>query len=155
MQRGQSSIRRNKASRRYPSRPFLGVGALIFRGKRILVIERGGAPLRGYWSLPGGIVETGETLAEAVRREVREETGLEVRPERIAAVFERIMPDARGRVEYHYVLVDYVCRVVGGVLQPADDCAGAAWVTRKELATYTLTEGTREVIERAWRNRNK
>ena len=129
------------------------MGALIFRRNRILLIERGGVPLRGYWSLPGGIVETGETLAEAVRREVREETGLEVRPERIAEVFERIMPDAAGRVEYHYVLVDYVCKVVGGDLQPADDCAGAAWATERELAGYRLTEGTQEVIERAWRAR--
>lgn len=127
------------------------MGALIFRRNRILLIERGGSPLKGYWSLPGGIVETGETLADAVRREVREETGLDVRPERIAEVFERIMPDARGRVEYHYVLVDYVCKVVGGALHPADDCASAAWVTGKDLASYPLTEGTQAVIERAWR----
>ncbi len=127
------------------------MGALIFRRNRILLIERGGSPLKGYWSLPGGIVETGETLADAVRREVREETGLEVQPERIAEVFERIMPDARGRVEYHYVLVDYVCKVVGGALRPADDCANAAWVTERELVSYPLTEGTQAVIERAWR----
>ena len=127
------------------------MGALLFRRNRILLIERGGSPLKGYWSLPGGIVETGETLADAVRREVREETGLEVRPLRIAEIFERIMPDARGRVEYHYVLVDYVCKVVGGALQPADDCAKAAWVTERELASYPLTEGTLAVIERAWR----
>src|SRR5580698_4989474 len=91
--------------RRYPTRPFLGVGALIFEGSNILLVERAKEPLQGYWSLPGGIVEVGEKLEDAVRREVREETGLEIDPLEMFEIFERIMPDAEGRPEYHYVLI--------------------------------------------------
>lgn len=131
-----------------------GVGALIFRGRgrrgSILLVERGGHPLKGYWSLPGGLVETGESLDEAVRREILEETGLRVKPVEMFEVFERIMRDARGRAEYHYVLLDYVCKVTGGKLQAGDDVARVKWVPRDRLGDYQMTEGTREVIERAY-----
>jgi 8-oxo-dGTP diphosphatase len=131
-----------------------GVGALIFRGRgrrgSILLVERGGHPLKGYWSLPGGLVETGESLDEAVRREILEETGLRVKPLEMFEVFERIMRDARGRVEYHYLLFDYVCKVTGGKLRAGDDVARVKWVPRDRLGDYQMTEGTREVIERAY-----
>lgn len=136
--------------RRYPSRPFLGVGALIFDGRNILLVERGKEPLKGYWSLPGGILETGEKLEEGISREVLEETGLEVEPLSIFEVFERIMPDAEGRPEYHYVLIDYVCRPVGGHLEAASDVSRAAWVSEQSLRDYRLTEGTLGVVERAF-----
>ena len=100
---------------------MLGVGALIFDGDSILLVERAGEPLKGYWSLPGGLLETGEMIEDAVRREVREETGLEVEPVYRFDIFERIMRDDQGRTEYHYVLVDYVCRVTGGKPRAADD----------------------------------
>lgn len=129
---------------------MLGTGALIFDGPRLLIVERGREPLRGYWSLPGGGVETGERLTEAIAREVLEETGLVVHPERIFEIFERLMHDDDGRTEYHYVLIDYLCRVTGGQLMPGDDVSDARWVTRAELAEYQLTEGTLEVIERAY-----
>jgi len=96
-------------SRRYPSRPFLGVGALIFEAGKILLVERGKEPLKGYWSIPGGIVETGEKLEDAIRREVIEETGLHVEPYSMFEIFERIIPDGpddEGQPEYHYVLID-------------------------------------------------
>jgi ADP-ribose pyrophosphatase YjhB (NUDIX family) len=82
---------------------------------------------------------------------VREETGLAVEPVKLFEIFERIMPDAEGRTEYHYVLADYICRVTGGTLTPGDDVSRAAWVTERELAGYRLTDGTLEVIERAYR----
>ena len=140
-------------SRRYPDRPFLGVGALIFQGDAILLVERGKEPLMGWWSLPGGILETGETLVNGIRREVLEETGLEVEPSTVFEVFERIMPDADGRTEFHYVLIDYLCSVTGGELAAASDVSRAEWVDERHLGGYRVTEGTLAVIERAFRAR--
>jgi ADP-ribose pyrophosphatase YjhB (NUDIX family) len=142
------------ASRHYPERPVLGVGALIFRRNSILLVERGREPLKGLWSLPGGVLETGEMLAAGIRREVREETGLHVRPLFVHEIFERIMRDGKGAAEYHYVLVDYVCKVEGGELQPGDDVSRALWVPRLRLMDYEVTEGTLEVIERAFEDRS-
>ena len=128
----------------------MGVGALIFENGRILLVERGKEPLKGWWSLPGGIVETGEKLADAMRREVREETGLEVEVVSMFEIFERVIHDDAGRAEYHYVLIDYLCEVVGGALRAASDVSRAAWVSRPELSNYRVTEGTVAVVERAF-----
>lgn len=142
-------------SRRYPAHPLLGVGALIFRRDSILLVERGREPLKGHWSLPGGLVETGELLTYAVQREIREETGLHIKPLRIFEIFERILRDSAGQPEYHYVLVDYVCKVMDGALRAADDVSQAKWVRRKDLKNYLLTEGTLGVIEKAFDARRK
>jgi ADP-ribose pyrophosphatase YjhB (NUDIX family) len=144
-----------KDNRRYPRRPLLGVGALIFDRDRILMVERGGEPLKGWWSIPGGLVETGELLDDAICREVREETGLEVRPVRMLQLFERIMRDPQGAAEYHYVLVDYICRVRGGALCAGDDVSRAEWVRRPSLQQLKITEGTLAVIEKGFRERRK
>jgi len=144
-----------KEDRRYPKRPMLGVGALIFDRDRILMAERGGEPLKGWWSLPGGLVETGESLEDALRRELREETGLEVKPLGVLQIFERIMRDAHGAPEYHYVLIDYVCRVTGGTLRAGDDVRRAEWVRRRDLGKLRITEGTLAVIEKGFRERRK
>lgn len=136
-------------SRRYPPRPVLGVGALIFDHDRILLIERGKEPLKGEWSLPGGAVETGERIEDALAREMLEETGLEVTPTRIAAVFERIMPDAENLPEYHYLLIDFFCEVRGGSLCAGDDCSKAAWFAWEEVERLPMTAGTLEVIRAA------
>jgi 8-oxo-dGTP diphosphatase len=141
--------------RRYPKHPLVGVGAILLRRDRILMAERGKEPLKGWWSLPGGALETGESLAEAVRREVLEETGLEIRPLGVLEIFERIMRDAGGRAEYHYVLIDYVCRVTGGILRAGDDAARVEWVRRADLSKLQITEGTLGVIEKAFRERGK
>jgi len=138
--------------RRYPRWPMLGVGALIFDGGRILMAQRGKEPLRGWWSLPGGALETGELLADAIRREVQEETGLDVEPVKVFEIFERIMRDQAGAPEYHYVLIDYICRVKGGTLAAGDDVACTEWIDRAELPKLQITEGTLEVIERAFVN---
>ena len=139
--------------RRYPRHPLLGVGALIYEGDRILMALRARPPLEGLWSLPGGLVETGESLNDAVCREVREETGLEIRPLGVLEIFERIMRDAAGAAEYHYVLIDYVCAVAGGELQAGDDAGRVEWVRRRDLKKLAITEGTLPVIERGFRKR--
>lgn len=142
--------------RRYPEHPLVGVGALIFTraGRRgpILLVERGSEPLKGHWSLPGGLVETGEHLEDAVRREILEETGLRIEPVRRFDIFERIMRDAEGRAEYHYLLVDYVCKVLGGTPRAGDDVTRVEWVRLRDLGQYRITKETREVIERAFKN---
>ena len=141
--------------RRYPKRPLVGVGALIFRRGRILMAQRGKEPLKGWWSLPGGALETGELLDHAVRREVLEETSLVVEPLRVFEIFERIMKDAAGQVEYHYVLIDYVCRVIGGEPRAGDDVCRVEWMRPEELKGLQITEGTLGVIERAWRKQRE
>ena len=120
------------------------------------MVERGREPLKDWWSLPGGVVETGERLETALRREVREETGLEVEIVCPIEVFERIMLDEDGKPEYHYVLMDYICRPAGGTLQAADDASNAAWVAEAELAGMKITEGTPAVIHKAfeWLRKN-
>ena len=137
----------SRSGRQYPERPLLGVGALIFDEARVLLVERGKPPLAGYWSLPGGLVEAGERLEDAAVREVFEETGLHVQADSIATVFERIMPDPEGACEYHYVLIDFYCTVIGGALRPGDDSKQVAWRDLAELPDILLTEGTREVIK--------
>ncbi len=127
----------------------------MLRRDSVLLVERGRPPLQGYWSLPGGVLETGETLEDGIRREVLEETGLEVKPAGVVEIFERIMLDGRGRPEYHYVLIDYLCRVTGGALEAASDARRAAWVPRRRLPEYRITEGTLPVIEKAFRMRRK
>jgi 8-oxo-dGTP diphosphatase len=141
--------------RRYPKRPLIGVGALILQRDRILMAQRGKEPLKGWWSLPGGALETGEALEDAVRREVREETGLEIRPLGVLEIFERIIRDARGAPEYHYVLIDYVCRITGGALCAGDDVCMVEWVRRKDLPALQITEGTLGVIEKAFKLRRQ
>lgn len=135
-------------SRRYPGHPLLGVGAVVFKDGCVLLIERGKEPLRGWWTLPGGLVETGERLESAVRREVLEETGLEVRPLAIAAVFERIMPDLEGRTEFHYVIVDYLCEYLAGELRAAGDVSAARWEPLDALDGLKMAPGTPPVIEK-------
>lgn len=141
--------------RRYPKRPMVGVGAILLRRDCILMAQRGKEPLKGWWSLPGGALEIGESLRDGVCREVREETGLEVEPMGVLEIFERILRDAAGVPEYHYVLIDYVCRVTGGKLFPGDDVCAVEWVRHRDLPGLEITEGTLAVIEKAFRERGK
>lgn len=133
---------------------MLGVGALVFeRGSqplRVLMIERGKEPFAGWWSLPGGMVEAGETLEQALRREVLEETGLAIRDVEFLQMFERITPDSGGRPEYHFVLADYVCVPEGGEPRAGDDAARVQWMTEAELGQIRITEGTIDVIRKGF-----
>lgn len=136
-------------SRRYPARPLLGVGAIVFHEGNVLLIERGQEPLKGWWTVPGGLVETGERLQSAVRREILEETGLEIRPLCAAVIFERIMPGGDGGTEFHYVIVDYLCELAGGTLRAGSDVARAEWVPLDQIGSLKMAPGTPPVIERA------
>ena len=126
------------------------MGAIIFDGASVLLVERAGEPLKGWWSIPGGLLETGEKLEDAVRRETLEETGLQVEIVYRFDLFERIMRDTEGRAQYHYVLVDYVCKVTGGELAPGDDVSRVEWVPCTNLRDYRVTSGTIEAVERAY-----
>jgi len=134
--------------REYPERPIVGVGAVILDGDRVLLVRRGHEPLKGEWSLPGGAVEAGETLETAIAREVLEETGLEVEVGPMIDVLDRIRVDPDGRVRYHFVLIDYLCRPTGGTLCCATDAADATWATVDDLAAFSLAAATLEMIHK-------
>jgi 8-oxo-dGTP diphosphatase len=136
--------------RHYPEQPLVGVGAVVFRGEEVLLVRRGQEPARDSWSLPGGLVELGETLEEAIRRELAEETGLTVAIRGIAAVLDRIFHDPQGKIPYHYVLVDFLCDYLSGDLAPGSDITAARFVTLAELPACDLPDFTAAVIRRAW-----
>ena len=133
-------------SREYPDRPLIGVGAVIVQDKRALLIRRGQAPLLGEWSLPGGVLECGETLREAAVREALEETGLFVEVIDMLGVYERVIRSEDGRVRYHYVLIDFLCHAVSGELKAGSDAAEAGWFTREELPALKLAYDANDVV---------
>ncbi|MBI1739766.1 MAG: NUDIX hydrolase [Acidobacteriales bacterium] len=135
-------------SREYPDNPLVGVGAVIVQDGRVLLIRRGQAPLLGDWSLPGGVLECGETLREATIREAREETGLVVESIEMLGVYERIIRAEDGRTRYHYVLIDFLCRPLAGNLKAGSDAADVRWFAPEELPGLKLPADTLEVIHR-------
>ncbi len=134
--------------REYPDRPILSVGLLVRRGDEVLIIQRGRAPSKGRWSVPGGAVELGETLRQAGEREVREECGVTVKAGELADIFETIVPGADGRTRYHYVAIDFLAEYVSGELAPASDVMDARWVDRQGLLALDVTERARELLLR-------
>jgi 8-oxo-dGTP diphosphatase len=135
-------------SREYPERPIVGVGAVVVEGGRVLLIKRKYEPLKGHWSLPGGMVEIGETLETALTREMVEETGLRVDVGPVIEVFDRIMRDEQRRVRYHFVLIDYLCWPAEGSLRAGSDVDAAIWVDPATLREYALTDKATSVIQR-------
>lgn len=135
--------------RQYPERPIVGVGAVVVDGGRVLLVRRANEPLKGQWSLPGGAVECGETLQVAIAREVLEETGLSVAVGPMVDVLDRIRFDSDGRVLYHYVLIDFVCKPTGGSLASASDATEVAWAGPADLSAYGVLEATIDVIHKA------
>lgn len=136
-------------SREYPLRPIAAVGAIVRKGDAVLLIRRGKPPRLGEWSIPGGAVELGETWREATAREVREECGIEIAVEGDAQVIEIMQRDERGRIRYHYAIVDFAATFVSGDLKPASDVTEARWVNPQDLSGYPLNPQTREVLLRA------
>jgi 8-oxo-dGTP diphosphatase len=135
--------------RKYPEQPIVGVGGIIFQGESVLLIRRGKEPALGQWSIPGGVVDLGETLQEAVVREVWEETHIEAQPLALVKVLDRIFRDRQGRVSYHYVLADFLCRQTGGEVRPGSDALEARYVPVGELASLDVIPATREVVYQA------
>lgn len=136
-------------NREFPELPLVGVGAIIIEGNRVVLVKRAHPPIQGQWSIPGGVLEVGELVREAAIREAREETGLIVEPGELLGVYDRILRNEK-RVQYHYVLVDFLCRPVGGELQAASDAAEVRWFTREELPGLKLAEDTFEVIQKGF-----
>jgi ADP-ribose pyrophosphatase YjhB (NUDIX family) len=135
--------------RDYPDRPIVGVGAAIVSEGRVLLIRRAAEPLKGEWSIPGGALELGETLHEGIRRESLEETGLQVEPQVLLGVFDRIYTDDAGRAQYHYVVVDYLCRLLHGEAHASSDVSEVTWVTEAELSSLELRESIEQVVRKA------
>ena len=137
------------ATREYPDRPFVAVGGVVLIDGRVVLIKRRHEPLAGQWTLPGGAIELGETLREGLRRELREEIGIETSVGPLIELFDRIIRDTAGRVRYHYVLADYLCHHVSGEIRPGSDAEAAALADPGELSRYELTEKAESVIRRA------
>jgi ADP-ribose pyrophosphatase YjhB (NUDIX family) len=136
--------------REYPDRPLVGIGAIIIENARVLLIKRGQPPLMGEWSIPGGMLELGETVREAAIREAQEETGLTVEPGELLGVFDRVIRDEGNRVRYHYVLIDFLCRRISGDVLAAGDADDARWFTQEEAAKLPLAKDTAEVVRRGF-----
>jgi mutator protein MutT len=132
--------------REYPDRPLVGVGAIIVEHGRVALVKRAHAPLAGEWSIPGGLLEVGETLRQGAVREAREETSLVVEPQELLGVFDRLLPDKDGKVLYHYVLIDFLCQRIQGELLAGGDAAEAQWFTAEEISQLALPTDTAQVI---------
>ena len=134
--------------REYPERPLVGVGALVVRGDEVLLVRRANEPGKGLWSIPGGLQDVGETLEEAARREIREETGIDVEIGDLIEVRDLIVRDRSGKVKFHYVLVDFLARPMGGEISASSDVLEVRWVKIDEVKRYPMTETTRRLIEK-------
>ena len=132
----------------YPERPVVSVAAIAIKDRKILLARRAAPPGQGLWSIPGGVVELGETLKDALKREFKEETGLDCEVKELFDVFEVIIKDDQGKIVYHYVILDYFVDVIGGVLSPSSDALDAKWVSSDEALSLPLTSSTHKLIRR-------
>ncbi len=137
-------------NREFPEHPLIGIGSIIIEAGRVVLVKRAHPPIQGHWSIPGGVLEVGEMIREAAIREAREETGLIVQPGELLGVYDRILRDPEHRVQYHYVLIDFLCRKVAGDLLAASDATEVRWFTREELPALKLAEDTLEVIQKGF-----
>ncbi len=137
------------AARTYPLAPIVAVGAAVRRGEQVLIVQRGKPPSYGVWTVPGGAVELGERMHEAVAREVREECGIEIAVGEPLGVLDLIMRDEQGNVLYHYAIVDFVADYVSGTLTPSDELLAAAWITPDQFDAYDVPAVAREMLLKA------
>jgi ADP-ribose pyrophosphatase len=136
--------------RDYPDRPIVAVGAVIIHEGQALIVQRAFEPRKGEWTVPGGVLELGETLRSGIEREVLEETGLTVKAGDVVDVFENIWPDSEGKTQFHYVLVDFLCELISGNLHAATDVSAARWITPEELSTVELIGKTAVAIRKGF-----
>ena len=139
----------NKEKREYPDRPYVGVGVIVFRDQEVLLVKRKKEPNKGQWSIPGGKQMIGETVAKAAQRELLEETGVKVDPLLLVDVVDAIIPDAEGKIKYHYTLVDYMGQWHSGESRPGDDAQEVRWVHLNELSSFSLMGKTMNIIQKA------
>lgn len=140
---GEANLRRE-----YPTQPIVGVGAIIVQDGKILITKRGSNPDKGKWSVPGGLVELGEKLEKAVIREVREETNLDVKVVRLIDAVDNIIRDSNGKLQFHFVILDYFAEVKGGTLQSSSDVLDTRWVRVEEAEDYDITHTMRDFLQR-------
>lgn len=141
--------------REYPETPFVGVGAVVIEADRVILVKRANPPLKGEWSIPGGVLEVGEMLRDTAMREAREETGLLVEPSSLLGVYDRVLRDTDGRPLYHYVLIDFFCRKLSGEARAGGDAAEVHWFSEAEIAGLNLAPDTEEVVKKGFELQRK
>jgi ADP-ribose pyrophosphatase YjhB (NUDIX family) len=148
LQRRSLPVTEERTDRTYPTRPMVGVGAVVLKGRQVLLAKRGKPPAQGTWSLPGGLLELGETAEQGVAREVQEETGILVEVGPIIGLFQPIQRDDDDRVRYHFVVIDILAYYRAGDPVAGDDAADLRWVDPQDLPLYNVADATRDMIER-------
>lgn len=132
--------------REYPERPIVAVGAAVCRHGRVLIVQRGKAPSKGVWTVPGGAVDLGEPMRQAAAREVREECSIEINVGKVVGILDNVVRDEQGRIRYHYAIVDFAAQYVTGELDPSDELMDAAWIESEEFDLYQVPSKARQIL---------
>ena len=137
-------------NREYPERPVVAVGGVVVSDARVLLVRRAQPPLEGRWSIPGGILELGETIAQAIERELMEEAGVQVSPLELIEIYEKVLRLPNQPPQYHFVILDYLCELKDGNAQPGSDVTEVAWSAEEELDRFNLTTEAKRIVKRAF-----
>ncbi len=151
MHMSSNAVSRSDAteSREYPERPIVAVGGVVIHDSQVLLIRRGQPPLEGRWSIPGGILEVGETIAEGIERELKEETGIAIRVLELIEIYEKVLRDEENQPQYHFVILDYLCEFVEGTARPGGDVIEVVWAGEQQLDSLAVTGAAKRVIRKA------
>ena len=134
-------------SREYPNRPIVAVSGIVLSSdNKVLITRRANSPGKGLWSLPGGGIKSGEKMQIAVQREIKEECNITIRISKLIGVFDRIFYDKKDRVQYHYVIIDYLCYTDQTKIQPGSDVDDYAWILKSDISNYSFTHGVKELL---------